>query len=243
NADELAEHTAYLLGGKHTWHSFPGILVEEFAQGPHYGAQIMGNAVIGISATGFGPPPQFVYRESIFPVALSDEEYERLADVSLSCLRALDLGWGPSNVELRWTKLGPIVIEVNPRVGGAPTPRLVQVAYGVDLVTEHIKAVIGDEWDLRRRHSYTAAARLLIADRDGTLEWISGDSQAAAVEGIIEAKFYVEPKMPIVRKGDYRDWIGHLIAVSPSFAQTTTILQDAVDLIDWSIAPFPTPSE
>ncbi|MER9638908.1 ATP-grasp domain-containing protein, partial [Mesorhizobium sp. M0228] len=27
NADELAEHTAYLLGGKHTWHSFPGILV------------------------------------------------------------------------------------------------------------------------------------------------------------------------------------------------------------------------
>ncbi|MER9638911.1 hypothetical protein NKJ03_32940, partial [Mesorhizobium sp. M0228] len=242
NADELAEHTAYLLGGKHTWHSFPGILVEEFAQGPQYGAEIMGNEVVGIAPADFGPHPHFVFHGVSFPAPLADGEQKRIVDVSLSCLRVLDLGWGPSNVEIRWTKHGPVVIEVNPRLPGTPTPQLVQLAYGIDLVTEHIKLVIGQEWDLRRRHSHPAAARFLVPDRDGILDLINSN-RAAAIPGIVEVKFYVEPKTPIHRKGDYRDAIGHIIAVSPSFAQTETILQDAVDLVDWSITPFSTPSE
>ncbi|OWK20861.1 hypothetical protein AJ88_24885 [Mesorhizobium amorphae CCBAU 01583] len=117
------------------------------------------------------------------------------------------------------------------------------MTYGLDLVTEHIKLVIGDEWDLRRRHSQIAAARILVPDRDGTLDWINGDNRATAVPGVAEVKFYVGPKTPIVRKGDHRDWIGHVIAASPSRARTEAILQRAVDLIDWSIAPFPTLGE
>ncbi|WP_084566864.1 acetyl-CoA carboxylase biotin carboxylase subunit family protein [Mesorhizobium sp. LSJC269B00] len=241
--DELAEHTAYLLSGKHIWRSLPRILVEEFAQGPQYTAHTMGNEVIGIAAADFDPLPHFVYRGFTFPATLTDDEHERIVDVSLSCLRALGLGWGPTNIELRWTTRGPVVIEVNPRLAGTPDPQLVHLAYGVDLITEHIKLVIGDECDLRRRHSHTAAAWSLVPDRDGTLEWIDGGRQAAAVPGVAEVKLYVEPKMPIVRKGDDRDWIGHVIAASPSVTQIEAILQRAVDLIDWSITPFPTRDE
>ncbi|RVC82534.1 ATP-grasp domain-containing protein [Mesorhizobium sp. M4A.F.Ca.ET.022.05.2.1] len=238
NVDELAEHTAYLLGEQRISESPPRILVEEFAQGPYYYADIMGDEVIGIYAGEFGPQPRFVLREFTLPALLTDEEHESIADVSLSCLRALSLGWGPACIEFRWTKLGPVVIEVNPRLAGAPGPQLVQLTYGLDLVTEHIKLVIGDEWNLRRRQSQIAAARILVPDRDGNLDWIDGDSQAAAVPGVAEVKFYVEPKTPIVRKGDVRDCIGHVIAASPSFAETKAILQRAVELIDWSITPF-----
>ncbi|RNJ42599.1 hypothetical protein B5V01_16495 [Mesorhizobium erdmanii] len=242
-ADELAEHTTYLLGGKHIWRSSPRILVEEFAQGPFYTAQIMGNEVIAIGAADFGRPPHFIFHEVTYPALLTDEERDNIADVSLSCLRALGLGWGATNIELRWTKRGPVVIEVNPRLTGATDPQLVQLAYGVDLITEHIKLVIGEEWDLRRRHSHTAAARYLVPDRDGTLDWIGGDNRAAAVSGVAEVRFYVRPKKPIVRKGDTRDRIGHVVAASPSPAQTKMTLQRAVDLIDWSIKPFPTVGE
>ncbi|TIT51078.1 MAG: hypothetical protein E5W64_11750, partial [Mesorhizobium sp.] len=144
-------------------------------------------------------------------------------------------------IVFRWTNRGPVVIEVNPRLGGVPGPQLVQLTYGLDLVTEHIKLVIGEESNLRRMHSRTAAARFLIPDRDGTLDWISGDSRAAAIPGVAEVTFYVEPKTPIVRKGDLGDWIGCVIAASATRAQTEAILQEAVDLIGWSIAPFPTP--
>ncbi|TIX22913.1 acetyl-CoA carboxylase biotin carboxylase subunit family protein, partial [Mesorhizobium sp.] len=67
SVNELAEHTTYLLAGKHIWRSSPRILVEEFAQGPHYSAHIMGNEVIGIVAAEFGHPPHFVFRGFTFP--------------------------------------------------------------------------------------------------------------------------------------------------------------------------------
>ncbi|MER8746096.1 acetyl-CoA carboxylase biotin carboxylase subunit family protein [Mesorhizobium sp. M1004] len=238
NYDELAEHTTYLLDGKHIWPSSPRILVEEFAQGPQYTAQIMGNEVIGFTAAHFGPPPYFVYREFSFPALLTDDEHERIADVSLRCLRALGLGWGPTNIEVRCTKHGPVVIEVNPRLAGTPDPQLVQLAYGIDLVTEHIKLAIGGEWNLRKRHSQTAAVRFLVADRDGVLDWTDGHNLAAVISGVAEVKLYIEPKSPIVRKGDYRDTIAHVIAASDSLAQTEAILQRSVDLINWSITPF-----
>ncbi|MER8646391.1 acetyl-CoA carboxylase biotin carboxylase subunit family protein [Mesorhizobium sp. M1252] len=239
NIKELTDHTTHLLGGSHLGRPPPRILVEEFVQGLQYGADTMGNAVIAVGTAEFDCPPHFVIRESIFPAPLTDDEYRRIADVSLSCLRALGLGWGPTNIEFRWTKRGPVVIEVNPRLPGWITPQLVQLAYGVDLVTEHVRLAIGEESELRPRHSQTAAARFLVPDRDGILDWIDGDTRAAAVSGVAEVKLYVQPKMPIVRKGDDRDTIGHVIAASPSSARTGTILQRAVDLIAWSISPFP----
>ncbi|AMY03403.1 acetyl-CoA carboxylase biotin carboxylase subunit family protein [Mesorhizobium ciceri] len=243
NVDEVAEHTAYLLGGEYIWQSSPRILVEEFAQGPYYEADIMGKDVIAIGAGDFGPPPHFVYREYIYPAPLTDEEYTCIADISLSCLRALDLGFGAICIEFRWTKRGPVVIEVNPRMAGTPAPQLVHLAYGIDLIAEHIKLFTGDKCDLRRRHSHIAAARFLVADRDGVLDWIGDERRAAAVSGVAEVKFYVEPKTPIIRKGDFRDTIGHVIAASSSRAQTEATLQRAVDMVDWSITPFPTLGE
>ncbi|TIS94984.1 MAG: ATP-grasp domain-containing protein [Mesorhizobium sp.] len=234
NADELARHTTYLLGGKQPSRR---ILVEEFIQGSHYSTEIMGNEVFGVAAADFGPLPHFISREYTYPAALTDYEYKRITDVSLSCLRALGLGWGPTNIDLRWTELGPVVIEVNPRLAGSPTPELVQLAYGVDLITEHIKLVIGGEWNLRKRHSHIAAARILVPACDGTLDWIDGNGRAAAVPGVAEVKLYVEPKTRIVRKGDVRDAIGYVTVVSPSITDTKAILQRAVDLIHWSIGP------
>ncbi|AZO35999.1 MAG: ATP-grasp domain-containing protein [Mesorhizobium sp.] len=239
--DELAEHTTYLLGGKHIWRSSPRILVEEYANGPDYGAYAMGNEIVGIEAAVYGGQPHFVCSEGTFPAPLIDDEYKLMADVSLSCLRSLGLGWGPTSIQFRWTTRGPVVIEVNPRLGGGPQP--VHLAYGVDLVTEHIKLVIGRECNLRKSHSHIAAWRSLFPDRDGILDWIHGGSQAAAVPGVAEVKFYVEPKTPIIRKGDYRDSMGYIIAVSSNRSRTKSILQQAIDLIDWSITPFPTEQE
>ncbi|MER9690199.1 acetyl-CoA carboxylase biotin carboxylase subunit family protein [Mesorhizobium sp. M0139] len=241
DVDELAEHTTYLLGGKHIWRSSPRILVEQFVQGPYYCAHMMGKDVIGIESGDFGPPPHFVFAGTIFPATLTDEEEKRIADVSLSCLEALGLGWGPTNAELRWTKRGPVVIEVNPRLTGGPQP--IQLAYGIDLIAEHIKLVIGDEWNLRRRRSHVAASRSLLPDRDGVLDWIDGDRRAAALQGVAEVKLYAQPKTTIVRKNDYRDSLGYVIAASPNLAQTEAILQRAVDLIEWAMTPFPSLGE
>ncbi|RWA60760.1 acetyl-CoA carboxylase biotin carboxylase subunit family protein [Mesorhizobium sp.] len=235
DANELAEHTTYLLGGKYPWRSSPKILVEEFAQGSFYDVVTMGNSVVAIGAADFDRPPHFVPCQSMFPAPLTEEEHKRIVDVSLSCLRALNLGWGPANIELRWTERGPVVIEVNARLPGWTTPRLVQLAYGVDIINEHINLVIGNACDLRTRHSHVAIARFLVPDRNGILAPIDGISRAAAVPGVEEVRFYVEPGTPIIRKGDHLDMIGHVIAASPERTRAEAILHSAIDLIGWSI--------
>lgn len=239
NADELAEHAALLLGAQPSWQSPTKILVEEFACGPFYSADTMGNALVAIGASDFESSPHFVPRESIFPAPLTDAERERVANISLTCLRALGLGWGPANIEFRWTQRGPVVIEVNARLPGWTTPQLIQLASGVDLVSEHIKLVIGEECDVHASQSHTAAARFLVADRDGIMDWIEGEREAAGVPGVVDVRFYVNPKSSIVRKSDYRDMIGHVIAASTDSARTEAILQRAVELISWSIKPSP----
>ncbi|RUW96063.1 ATP-grasp domain-containing protein, partial [Mesorhizobium sp. M2A.F.Ca.ET.037.01.1.1] len=83
NAEEVAEHTTYLLGGKHIWRSSPRILIEEFAQGRFYYADLMGNEVFEIVAGEFGPPPYFVFRELAYPAPLTGDEHERIVDLSL----------------------------------------------------------------------------------------------------------------------------------------------------------------
>ncbi|TGR16877.1 ATP-grasp domain-containing protein, partial [Mesorhizobium sp. M1C.F.Ca.ET.196.01.1.1] len=53
DANELAEHTTYLLGGKYPWRFSTKILVEEFAQGSFYDVVTMGNSVVAIGAADF----------------------------------------------------------------------------------------------------------------------------------------------------------------------------------------------
>ncbi|WP_352487599.1 hypothetical protein [Mesorhizobium sp. M0051] len=82
---------------------------------------------------------------------------------------ALGLGWGPTGIEFRWTKRGSVVIAVIGGFMARPLPSLIHLAYGIDLVTEHIKVVIGDDGNFSRKHSKNAAARFLVTDRDGIL--------------------------------------------------------------------------
>ncbi|MGR9161692.1 ATP-grasp domain-containing protein [Rhizobium leguminosarum] len=240
NAEEVAEHACRLLSGNDKWPSPLEILIEEFAQGPSYTALTMGNEIVGITSNIFGPPPHFVYREFTYPAVLAGPARKRIASVSRDCLRALGLGWGPANIELRWTARGPVVIEINPRLAGGD-PQLVQLAQGIDLVLEHVKLVVGYKWDLRRTRSYTAAMRFLVPDSDGILDSIGGYARAAAVSGVIEVKFYKQVNAPIALKGDYRDCIGHVIAASPSATRTAAALQRGVDLVEWSVTPFSNP--
>jgi biotin carboxylase len=238
DADELARHAASHLSAEDVGGNSKGLLIEEYVQGPHYSVDTMGNQVIAIGMIDFGTPPHFVAQKSIFPAPLLDSQYRQIADVASSCLSALGLGWGPANIEMRWTKRGPVVIEVNPRLPGCSTPLLIQLAYGVDLITQHIKLMIGEECDLPISHLQSAAAQFLVADRDGIFDRVDGERRAADETGVNEVELYLEPGMSIVRKGDDRDLIGHVIAASPNLVRTEAILQRAVNLIRWSITPF-----
>ncbi|OBQ95825.1 hypothetical protein A9K66_24805 [Mesorhizobium sp. AA23] len=201
NAQELAEHTDDLFGATHIARSSPRVLVEEYLQGTQYIINMFEKEIIGIAAIKLDPMPGLIWSECTYPAVLTDDEYVNIYNVSLICLRTLGLNWGPTNIELRSKNHGPVVIGVSPHLPGSPAPELVQLAYGVDLISEHIKLVTGVRRSLRRSPTDIASARFLIGDRDGALDCMDGRQSGGCCLRLDQVERYIEPKATTARKG------------------------------------------
>ncbi|WP_205944731.1 ATP-grasp domain-containing protein [Pelagibius litoralis] len=237
--NEVAEHTDFLLAGKHGLPPLPNVLVEEFARGSFYTVSTIGSEVAAISAADFSELPYFTMRQFTFPAHLTSDENDRVVAVALQSLQALGLGWGPVNTEIRITSRGPVVIEVNPRIVGAPEPELIRLAHGIDLYAEALKPFLDLQPDLRKTRSHAAAARWLMVEQNGLLQEISGEREARAIPGITDVELKVEAGTPLVWHGSFQDVIGHVFAASPSPGRTDAALRQALDLIKLSVVPFP----
>lgn len=239
DADEVAGHTEFLLAGRHGLPPLPRVLVEEFARGPYYSVTTFGSEIAAISTADFSELPFFALRQFTFPARLTRDDSDRLSTIALRSLKALGLGWGSVNIELRLTSRGPVIIEVNPRIVGAPEPDLIRLAHGVDLHAETLKLFLGRQPDLRKTRAHTAASRWLMVEQNGVLKQVSGVSKARAVPGITDAEVNVPVGTRLVWHGSHKDVLGHVFAVSPDPDQTDAALRKAVDLIKLSVEPSP----
>lgn len=237
--DEVAKQAAFVLAGKHGLPSPSMVLVEEFAVGELFACEVMEGAVLGIIAMDCGPPPNFALRNFIFPAPLNSGDSERITTVATRGIEAMALDWGPVTVELRLTKRGPVVIEVNPRIGGAPAPELVRLGCGVDLIEETIKLFTGQQAVVAKSHSHAAAARYVMPDNGGILKWLGDQRQARAVPGVNAIELKAKSGTPIVLQGDYRDVIAHVITASPDADVAAAALERAVALMEWTMLPIP----
>ena len=80
-------------------------------------------------------PPAFPFRETGFfiPSALDDATAAQVLDTATRAAQALGVRSGCLHTEIKLSPTGPVVIEVNGRIGGG-VPELLQLAAGVDLL-------------------------------------------------------------------------------------------------------------
>lgn len=233
---DVAEQADFILAGRHGLPALPITLVEAFVAGAHYCTSTIGMEVAGISAVGFSDPPYFALKNFEFPAALTSAQQDEMARVTKAALRALGLGWGPANTELRLTADGPVVIEVNPRIVGTPDPEMYLLAYGVDLFAETLKLFVGGTPDMRPRHRLATAACFVMIEQNGMLEAIEGEGAARAVPGVASVSLSTQAGAPLVRHGDFRDVIGHVIAVSPDPARAREAVRQAMGEIRLTVS-------
>lgn len=237
--DEVAIQTEFLLSGKHGLPPRQIVLVEQLAVGPFVTASTIGSEVVAVCAAEFSELPYFAMREFTFPADLTDSDYEHVAAIAKRSIRALGLEWGPVNTEMRITRSGPVVIEVNPRIVGAPEPELIRLAYGLDLFSETVKLFLGRQPDFRRSRSHVAASRWLMVEQDGVLERVKGLDEARKVPGVVDAQVAVKPGTHLHWRGDFRDVIGHVFVVCPSRERTQATLREALSKIELVVTPLP----
>lgn len=235
----VADHVTELLRMTHNERGLPIprlILVEAQVHGPEFSVETFGAQIIGVTAKQLGPLPQFIEIGHMFPADLPADLADALGAVVLRALDALGMHWGPCHTELRLTTDGPVIIEVNPRLAGGFIPELVRRAVGIDLIDATVRLVAGLPGALipaTRRH---AAIRFVLTPATGTLRDVAGVDAARQVSSVDEVLMYRRAGDVVTLRGDFRDRIGHVIAVADS-AAAQAAATEAAALIEPLVEP------
>jgi biotin carboxylase len=213
-----------------------GVLVEELVEGPEIsvdGAVSAGEyQPFCLARKNLGLLPYFEevgHRVDAADPLLADADLRRvLADTH----RALGLPDGITHTEVRLTARGPVVIEVNARLGGDMIPYLGSLATGVDPGRVAAEVAMGVRPDLTPTVHRCAAIRFLYPPEDCRVTEISVPAPGA-VPGLVEARAIVPPGAelrlpPRMHLGRY----AFLIATAPDPESCEAALDAAAALCD-----------
>ncbi|MEV8597891.1 hypothetical protein [Streptomyces sp. NPDC052012] len=121
--------------------------VEEFLDGPIWhvdGLRHRGATVFRLASRYLGTCHGFALGRPLGSVVVRDEEAGLIGGFADRCLDALGLSDGPFHLEVIQHADGPAFLEVGARVGGGEIPFVMDEVYGVDLVHEWIRVLLGE---------------------------------------------------------------------------------------------------
>ncbi|MEU9167722.1 ATP-grasp domain-containing protein [Streptomyces sp. NPDC048420] len=158
----------------------PGVLVEEYLTGPEISAEtvVLGTGevrVVAITRKQLGPEPRF--QETGHSVDALDPllHDQGIARTVAAAVTALGVTRGVLHVELRLTKRGPVLIEVNGRPGGDLITLLVALATGIDLARATAALATGTTPDLTPTRQRAAAIQFLYPALGGEVAGLDAD--------------------------------------------------------------------
>lgn len=223
NRQVAVQHAARILSQRVNERGLPVPpegLVEEFIEGPEYSVETFGRTVVGITQKHVCEPPSFVEVGHDFPARLSPSQQAGVHETVLSALQALNLLWGPAHTEVKLSPQGLYIIEVNPRLAGGHIPTLVKQATGADLIRSTLELAAGKAATVTSRTAGFASIRFMLTPGTGTLVETRGVDIARMTPGVIDVQLYCESAQQVTVHGDFRDRLGHVIAVGsdPTYA-------------------------
>ena len=124
-------------------------LLEEYLDGREFSIEgyVAGGEphVIAVTEKHLGDAPYFVEMGHVVEAMVSADERREMVDYVEQVARAIDLRLGAFHAEARVTTRGPVLIEINCRLGGDRIIRLVELAKGVSLPTAMVRSYCGLE--------------------------------------------------------------------------------------------------
>ncbi|WP_431676667.1 ATP-grasp domain-containing protein [Kitasatospora sp. KL5] len=173
-----------------------GVLLEEFVRGPEIsidGATHRGEyRPFFVAHKSLGEEPYF---EEAGHVVTADDPLlhdAALLDVLTRAHRALGLQDGITHTEVKLTDRGPVVIEVNARLGGDLIPYLGKLASGIDPAAVAADLATGTRPDLAPTAGGTTGIRFLYPKQDCTVTRVHLPAPGE-VPGLVAAEAMVEP--------------------------------------------------
>ena len=138
-----------------------------------------------------------LYARLLYP---EEEQYTVLSHYLKQVLDCVGIKTGPAHVEVRCTPIGPVLIEINPRLAGALSPKAFKYATGFNPVELTVDAYVNPERALQ-------ALRQNRTLRHARFVYFNSDLSGLIVQQPDLSKIYslqsVQDVLLIVRKGDF----------------------------------------
>jgi argininosuccinate lyase len=235
---EITVHAARLLARTHNERGIPtapGFLVESYVEGPEYSVEVFEHTAVTVVGKHLGPAPHFVETGHDVPAPVATADAEALADTAVAAVKALGLGFGAAHVELRLTTEGPVLIEVNPRLGGGMIPELIRSALSVDLVSAQVAAALGRPADLEPRTAHHAALRFLVVEEPAALD--ASFTVPDPPRHVTALTLTGRGGVPLAPQHDHRDRVGHATATAATAGEAARAAGDALTLLRTALRP------
>jgi biotin carboxylase len=222
SADELMAHGRALMAitANARAQARPGdALVEALLDGPEVSVETFTVApgqthVLGVTRKHLSAPPWFVETGHDFPATLSAARRAAVVSATLATLDAVGYDFGPAHTELRLTRDGPVVVELNPRLAGGMIPALIQLATGIDVLDLVLEAAAGRPigGHLRPIRAESASIRFFVPGVAGQLRPLPGFQRIKEGPLIRSATFDAVPGAMVRPATSARDRLGYVIA-------------------------------
>ncbi|MGW0703015.1 ATP-grasp domain-containing protein [Streptomyces sp. NPDC002867] len=152
-----------------------GVLLEEYLEGPEISVETVtergGTTAVAVTHKSLGFAPYFM--ETGHVVTACDPLLKSVAPTAAAALRAIGITHGVSHVEMKLTKSGPRLIEVNARLGGDRIGELVRYATGIDLAKAAADLALGRTPDLQPTVERSAGIGMVYPPGSGIVTGLS----------------------------------------------------------------------
>jgi ATP-grasp domain-containing protein len=166
-------------------------------------ALVAGDEIRTVCVTGKFPLAE-PFRETgvVVPSTLGPTDVRTAAELAAAAVRALDIRHGVTHTELKLTKAGPRIIEVNARVGGY-VPQLLRRSTGYDLIRAALRLALGDLPEVPVLDYRSVEFEYFLQPPTDVTEVValSGLREARAVDGVLRIDRPVSPGAKL----DWRD--------------------------------------
>ncbi|MDZ5472993.1 ATP-grasp domain-containing protein [Bacillus sp. 31A1R] len=172
------------------------LIIEEYIDGDQYLVEaLIHNGKIhiaGVLEQEITKGKRFIVTGYGVLAEVPDKLEKEINQVLQSIVTRLNLHNGALHLEMRRSKNGWKLIEINPRISGGAMNKMLQAAFGFNLVEETIKLYLGEEPYLHRKTNNFVFTQHLIVSNKGILEKVTGRNRATHSPGVVEV--YVKPK-------------------------------------------------
>lgn len=226
---DLLANTTDVRGGRIQ----SGALLMSYITGDEFSVEILDSRLIGVTRKHLGDLPYFVEMGHDVPAMMPPDLSAKIVHEALRAIAVLGHPRGPAHVELRINRDCVTIIEVNPRLAGGSIPSLFRHATGFDPVLAVLRSLLGMPSATPTLGTH-GSIRFIVPESEGQFNLPQSRKSLVDLFGLVELAFYRTLPTEFKRCNDFRDRIGHVIAIDNDPAAAAARAEAAVAFISQS---------